>query len=215
MIEALSHPPPSPHRRQGAWRLRALALKARQAQLSGGALLGAGVALTVAGLATLAWSGIVTGAPRFILLVLAAAILRGRLLSMRLGAMMPADGIAALPLPGVVRRWTSLGEGVALLLAAGLGAYGSHSRIALPIAGATAVLLLFTGLRGSRQPARAHPTTLLALSCLAAAVEPLWGWRGQSLVIGLCVVAAALSVQLLAGPRRTADLPSAPGPDAG
>jgi hypothetical protein len=188
--------------------LRPLAERARQAQLSGHALIGAGLALTVFGGAVLLWSGIVTGAPRFLLLVLAAGVIRGRLLAMRLSAMTPADGIAAAPASGVLRGWLNLGEAAALLLAGGLAAYGSGSRLGPALGATTALLLLMIGLRrrnahAVHQPVRPHPTTLLAITCLVAALEPLWGWRGQSLVIGLSVISMVLLVQLLRAPRRS------------
>ncbi len=204
LVIPTTSPPPSAPRPRGAWRLRRLAARAREAQLSGHVLIGTGLALTVLACATLAWSGIVSGVPRFLLLLLSAALLPTRLLSSRLSAMIPADGIAAPPASGGLRRWLSIWQSAAVLLAAGLNSFGSHSRLGPAIAAAAAVLLLLLGLRrmtanAFRQP-QPHPTSVLALACVVAAVEPLWGWRGQSVVIGLCVIAAALAVELLRPP---------------
>ncbi len=208
MSEALSDPPaaPRPHRTPS---LRALAWRARQAQLSGNALLGAGVALSVLAAAMLLWSGIVTGAPRVVLLLLAAGGIRLRLLATRLSGMVPADGVAEPPPSGPLRRWMSLWETAALLLAAGMAAYGSGSRIGPMVGGAAGGLLLLVGLRrraadGAPLVIRPHPTTLLAVACLVAAFEPLWGWRGQSLVIGAGAIAAVLAVQLARPARHAA-----------
>ena len=40
--------------------------------------------------------------------------------------------------------------------------------------------------------AEADPTAALAVVCLAALFEPLLNWRGQALLIGLCVISAML-----------------------
>ncbi len=194
--------PPPRLRRHGAGRFRALAWRARDAQLSGHGLLGLGVSLTALGSAVLLWGGLTHGLVRGVLLLIAAVAIRGRLLSSRLSAMMPADGLASNPTPGATRRWLSLWLSAVFMMAAGFSAFGSHLDYG-PFAGLVpAVLLLLVGVKRKLHHAgqlfwKPHPTTLLALACLVAMVEPLWGWRGQSLVIGLCAVAAVLALQLL------------------
>jgi hypothetical protein len=44
---------------------------------------------------------------------------------------------------------------------------------------------------------------LLTAACLVAAIEPLWGWRGQTLAIALAVIAAGAA---LTAARRTLGL---------
>jgi len=61
---------------------------------------------------------------------------------------------------------------------------------------AAAALVLLGGLRGRAPRARRlYPTLLLAMTAAAAAFEPLWGWRGQTLLIGLGVISVVLVVQ--------------------
>ena len=210
-MSAAPSEPPSRARARGAGRLRAVAWRARDARLSGNALLALGVGLTALGSALLLWAGLTHGLVRAALLLISAAAIRGRLLSSRLSAMMPADGLSSSPAPGAARRWLSLWLSAVFMLAAGFSAFGSHLDYGAFAGLVAAALLLLVGLKRRLHHAgqlfwRPHPTTLLALACLAAMAEPLWGWRGQSLVIGLCAIAAVLALQLLlpAGRRRAA-----------
>ena len=189
--------------------LRNLARQARAVQLGGHALLGAGAGLTALAAAVLLWSGIVTGAPRAILLLAAAGLLSLRLLVVRLGAMTPADGMAA-PVPrGGLARWMNPVESAILLVAAGLNPFGSGSDVS-PVLGIVAAAVLIAACirrrsdRAVTEPSRPHPTTLLAVVCLAAMFEPLWGWRGQTLIIGLCAISVVLAVQGLRAPPPAA-----------
>jgi hypothetical protein len=189
--------------------LRNLARRARGAQLGGHALLGAGLGLTVLAAAVLLWGGIVTGAPRVVLLLLAAGLLSLRLMVVRLGAMTPADGMAAPAPRGGLVRWMNPMESAVLLIAAGLNPFGSGSDVSPVIGIIAAILLVLACLRrrsdhAVREPSKPHPTMLLAIVCLAAIFEPLWGWRGQSLIIGLCVISVVLTVQVLRAPRQAA-----------
>jgi phosphatidylglycerophosphate synthase len=51
--------------------------------------------------------------------------------------------------------------------------------------------------------AKPHRMAALTAACLVGAVEPLWGWRGQSLMIGLVVIALGAAVTVA---RRTRTL---------
>jgi phosphatidylglycerophosphate synthase len=64
--------------------------------------------------------------------------------------------------------------------------------------------------RGLDQPAdfsgpmaKPHRMAALTLTCLIAAAEPLWGWRGESLAIGLAVIALGTALTVA---RRTVRL---------
>lgn len=190
-------------------RLRNLARRARKLQLSGSVLVGVGVGLTALAAAVLLWTGIITGAPRAVFLVAAAGLLSLRLTTVRLGAMTPADGMdAPAPRNGML-RWLTPIESAVLLLAAGLHAFGSGSDISPLIGAVAAVLLLAACIRrraghAVSEPSRPHPSTLLVVACLAAVFEPLWGWRGQTMIIGLCVISAVLLVQVVVAPRQAA-----------
>lgn len=188
------------------WRLRNLARRARAVQLSGDALNGVGFAMTVLAAATLLWAGIVTGAPRVILLLLGAGMLSLRLMAVRLASMTPADGLASAAPRGGLARWLSAIESAVLMLAAGLNPFGSGSDIG-PILGLIAAALVLTvsvrlkTAHAVSEPSNPHPTSLLAAVLIASIFEPLWGWRGQILLIGLCVISAVLAVQAVRAPR--------------
>jgi hypothetical protein len=188
------------------WRLRNLARRAREVQLSGDALIGAGFAMTVLASATLLWAGIVTGAPRVILLLLAAGMLSLRLMAVRLGSMTPADGLASAAPRGGLARWLSAIESAVLMVAAGLNLFGSGSNIGPVFGLVAAALVLAVSVRlktahAVSEPSNPHPTSLLAAFSVASIFEPLWGWRGQTLLIGLCAISAVLAVQAVRAPR--------------
>jgi hypothetical protein len=189
--------------------VRDLARKVRISQVGGNALLGAGLSLTVLAAALMLWAGIITGGGRVVVLILAAALIRVRLLAVRLGGMTPADGMNAPPPSRGLIRWLNPIETAVLMVAAGLNAFGSGSDIA-PLLGVMAGLLaLWASARrrsghGVHEPSRPHPTTLLAVTCLIATAGPLWGWRGQTMITGLCVISAVLVVQIVWAPRRVA-----------
>ncbi len=191
------------------FRLRTLARRAREVKLSGNALVGVGVGLTALASAVLLWTGIITGAPRAVFLVVAAGLLSVRLTAVRLGAMTPADGIdAPAPRNGIL-RWLTPIESAVLLIAAGLHPFGSGSDIG-PLFGLLAAALLIVAFIRRRaghavsEPAKPHASTLLAFTCIAAVFEPLWGWRGQVMIGGLCLISAVLLVQVVLAPRRAA-----------
>ena len=71
------------------------------------------------------------------------------------------------------------------------------------VAGALAILVSVR-LRSDHavtEPSNPHPTTLLQFTCLASMFETLWGWRGVTMIIGLCVISAVLIVQAVRAPR--------------
>jgi hypothetical protein len=51
--------------------------------------------------------------------------------------------------------------------------------------------------------AKPHRMAALTVACTASALEPLWGWRGVSLMIGLGVIALGAALTLV---RRTRTL---------
>jgi hypothetical protein len=185
---------PSPE----AFSLRNLARRARAERIGSPALILTSLALCVMAAALLVWAGIVTGWVRIILLLLAAAAISLRRLAGRLGAVAGVDGVDEPTPHGPRRRWIELWEVVAVLLAAGFCAYGSGSRLGPAVGALAALLVLAGGWLSRKRPgavpaARPGPSSTLAVVCLVAAVEPLWGWRGQSLVIGLCLISAILA----------------------
>jgi hypothetical protein len=186
----------------GAWRLRSLARRARSLRLSGRALLATSIAFCVMSCMLLLWSGIVSGAPRAVLLLLVAGGLQLRLLTARLGALTASDGVAAPSGSAVLRRWSALWEEAIILLAAGVSAWAAHVNVGLLAGLVAAALLLATGWRrrhvhAIQIPSRPDATTVLSVVCLVALFEPLWGWHGVTMTIGLCAVCAVLVAQFL------------------
>jgi hypothetical protein len=177
--------------------IRSLGRKARQNQISGNALLAVGLGLAVLASALLLWAGIVTGPVRAALLLIAAALMPLRFLVSRLSALTLADGVAG-SINSTLRRWMGHGEAAVLLLAAGFCAFGSGQDLGPVLGAVCAGLLVLAGLRG---PAAywlgLYPTLLLGATAVVAAFEPSWGWRGQSFLVGLSVIAVVLTVHVL------------------
>jgi MFS family permease len=177
--------------------IRTLGRRARQNQISGAALLGVGVGLAVFAAALLLWAGIVTGPVRAILLLIAAGIMPVRFVVSRLSALTMADGVAG-SVNSTVRRWLSHGEAAGLLLAGGFNAFGSGQDMGPVLGGVCAGLLALAGFRGpAPYPLGLYPTLLLGATAVVAAFEPAWGWRGQSFLVGLSVIALVLTVHVL------------------
>lgn len=179
--------------------VRRLGRKAREHQISGHALMSVAMGLAVFAAALLLWAGIVRGPIRVILLLLAAAVIPLRLLANRLSAVTVADGVEGGAVNSTLRRWLSHWEAAGLLIAGGLCAFGSGHDMGAVLGPVCAALLVVAGLRG---PVRGYwlglyPTPLLAVTATVAAFEPAWGWRGQTFLAGLSVIALVLIVQVL------------------
>jgi hypothetical protein len=195
MSEAMNDPA-GPHAGE-TLDIRSLGRRARENQISGAALMGVGLGLAVFAAALLLWAGIVTGPVRVALLLIAAAITPARFLISRLSALTLADGVTG-SINSALRRWISHGEAAGLLLAGGFCAFGSGHDMGPVLGGVCAGLLLLGGLR--RRTAYLlglYPTLLLGAVAVVAAFEPAWGWRGQSLLAGLSVIALVLAVHVL------------------
>jgi hypothetical protein len=179
--------------------IRALGRKARAHQISGNALLGLGSGLAVFSSALLLWAGIVEGPVRAVLLLLSAAIMPARLLINRLSAVTLADGVAGST-NSAVRRWLHHGEAAAMVAAGGFCAFGSGHDMGAVLGLLCAALVMLSALRGPLRTAflySVYPRLILAFTAAVAAFEPLWGWRGQSFLVGLSAILAVLIVQLL------------------
>jgi hypothetical protein len=177
--------------------IRTLGRKARENQISAAALMGVGLGLAVLASALLLWAGIVTGPVRVALLLIAAALMPLRFIVSRLSALTLADGVAG-SINSTLRRWMGHGEAAVLMLAGGFCAFGSGQDVGAVLGAVCAGLLVLAGLRG---PAAywlgLYPTLLLGATAVVAAFEPSWGWRGQSFLVGLTVIAVVLTVHVL------------------
>lgn len=176
----------------------------------------ASVAFAVLGAALMLGAG-VTGAAaaRAPLLVVAAACIQLRLLCNLLDGMVAVEhgrGSSAGPI------WNELPDrlsDVVLLAAAGYCASAGGVRFASEAGWIAAVLALLTAYlrelgRGLGFPsdfsgpmAKQRRMDVLAVACLVSALEPLWGWRGGTLTIGLVVIALGAAITAA---RRTRTL---------
>lgn len=179
--------------------VRTLGRKARDNQISGNALMAVALGLAVFAAAVLLWAGIVQGPVRVALLLIAAVILPVRILATQLSAVTLADGVEGAT-NSTVRRWLNHWEAAGLLLAGGLCAFGSGHDMGAVMGAICAALLLLAEWRGPTRAGfllRLYPTSMLALTAVVSVFEPWWGWRGQTFLVGLNVIAVVLIVQVL------------------
>jgi phosphatidylglycerophosphate synthase len=171
------------------------------------------VAFAVLGAMLLMGAGVTAGAAlRAPLLILAGACIQLRLLCNLLDGMVAVEhgrGSAAGPI------WNELPDrlsDVVLLAAAGYAARAAGLRFASELGWICAVLALLTayvrelgrelGFTAdySGPMAKQQRMDVLTLACAVSVVEPLWDWRGQSLLIGLGVIAVGAAITAV---RRT------------
>jgi hypothetical protein len=201
----MSHTVPDPvSATREAFGLKTLGRQARRAQLSGNVLIAVGLSLAVLACAMLLWAGIVTGWPRVTLLLVAAALMPLRLLVNQLSGVTLSDGIGHAT-NSIARRWLGHWEAAGMMVAAGLNIFGSHHDTGPLFGLAAGGLLLLARLRHRAAKMRLYPTLVLAFACVVSTFEPLWGWHGQVLMIGLSAVCAVLVWQAVRpGPAEQA-----------
>jgi hypothetical protein len=190
--------------------LKTLGRHARRAQLSGNVLMAVGLSLAVSSAVLLLWAGLAADWLRVVLLLLAAALIPLRLLVNRLSGLTLSDGIGRAT-NSMARRWLGHWEAAALMVAAGLNIFDQHHDTG-PLYGlAAGGLLLLARLRHrASENMRLYPTLMLAFTCVVSTFEPLWGWRGQVMMIGLsaiCVVLIWQAVRLAVVAPAPADDP--------
>lgn len=149
-------------------------------------------------------------------LIAAAVCIQLRLLANMLDGMVAVEhglGSTAGPI------WNELPDRIAdalFLVGAGYGAWLAGQSDGAWLGWLAAVLAVLTAYvrelgRGLGQPAnfsgpmaKPHRMFALTVTCLVAAAEPLWGWQGESLVIGLTVIAAGSLWTVIRRTRRLA-----------
>jgi phosphatidylglycerophosphate synthase len=172
------------------------------------------VAVAALGGACLLMAGTAEGVGRAVLLVLAAVCVQLRLLCNMLDGMVAVEHGMGSPTGPI---WNELPDRIADLLFI-VGA-GYCAAILLPagewlgwLAGVLAVLTAYVRElgRGLGQPAdfsgpmaKPHRMFTLTVTCLIAAFEPIWGGKGEVILIGLAVIALGSLITLW---RRTAHL---------
>lgn len=200
--------------RGSGWAQR-LAARLAAARISPNQISGASVLSAALGAALLLASGVLPGWWRCGALVAAAACVQGRLVCNLLDGMVAVEygrGSSAGPI------WNELPDRVSdalLLVAAGYGAALAGLAWAQALGWLCAVLAVLTAYvrelgRALGQPAdfsgpgaKPQRMAILTFACLVAAAEPRWGWRGQTLAMGLGVIAILAAVTSV---RRTRTL---------
>jgi phosphatidylglycerophosphate synthase len=173
------------------------------------------LAFAALGCGLLVWSGEVYGAARAAALVAAAACVQLRLLANMLDGMVAVEHGRGSPAGPI---WNELPDRLAdalFLVGAGYGAMLAGIWQAEPLGWIAALLAVMTAYvrelgRGLGLPAdfsgpMAKPHRMAALTglCLISAAEGLWGWRGETLAIGLGLTAIGTAVTVA---RRTLHL---------
>ncbi len=191
-----------PIKSRGADWAQALAKTLAGAGIAPDVISAGSVVFAAAGAASLVISSLALDHRRSFALIAAAACVQGRLICNLLDGMVAVEyarGSSAGPI------WNELPDRIAdLLLLVGAGYAGAMlgQPYAEPLgwlAGALAVLTAYVRElgRGLGQPAdfsgpmaKPHRMAALTAACVLSALEPLWGGRGQVLLIALAVIAA-------------------------
>jgi phosphatidylglycerophosphate synthase len=146
-------------------------------------------------------AGISGPVPRAMLLIGAGLCVQLRLICNLLDGMVAVEHGRGGPSGPI---WNELPDRIAdtlFLVGAGYCAFGAGLDIGQPLGWAAAVLAVLTAYvrelgRGLGLPAdfsgpmaKPHRMAALTLTCVVAALEPLWGWNGGSILLGLAVIA--------------------------
>ena len=211
--------PPVENRRPLKSRGTAWARSLAAASAHGGAtpdmISATSIAFAVLGAGLFLWSGVGPGPWRAIAFVGAGICIQLRLLCNLLDGMVAVEherGGSAGPI------WNELPDRLAdalFLVGAGYGAYSAGLEAAAVIGWLAAWLAALTAYirelgRGLGFPAdfagpmaKPHRMAALTLTCVVSALEGLWGWHGQSMLIGLSVITLGTAVTAV---RRTRTL---------
>ena len=173
------------------------------------------VAFAVVGSAGLAMAGQSEGVARVGWLLLGAVGIQLRLLANMLDGMVAVEHGRGGPSGPI---WNELPDRIAdalFLVSAGYGSAAAGLEAGAWLGWLAAVLAVLTAYvrelgRGLGFPAdfsgpmaKPHRMFALTVACLVAMAEPLWGWKGQSMLVVLGVIAAGSLVTVW---RRTAHL---------
>ena len=194
------------------WSQRLAARLARMG-VSPDLISGASVTIAILGGALLCWTGMLAGPERVICLFLAAVCIQLRLLANMMDGMVAVEHSLGSPYGPI---WNELPDRIADLLflaGAGYGAAAAGHGLGSALGWLCAVLAVLTAYirelgRSLGHPAdfrgpmaKPHRMFALTVACVVAMFEPLWGWRGQTFMIALAII--AIGAILTAG-RRTA-----------
>jgi phosphatidylglycerophosphate synthase len=201
--------------RDAGWAHRAAAALAA-ANASPDVISAASFAFAAFGAAMLLGAGLTESWPlRAVLLLGAAASIQLRLVCNLLDGMVAVEHGRSSPAGAIWNELPDRFSDVALLAAAGYCAAGGGLLFAVEIGWLCASLALLTAYLRELGRALGFPADFsgpmakqqrmaaLTIACVASAIEPLWGWRGQTLMIALAVVALGTAFTAL---RRTRTL---------
>jgi len=193
----------------------ALASALGKARVSPDTISFCSIAVAVLGAAALGVSGSTEGVGRVAWLLLAAVCIQLRLLANMLDGMVAVEHGRGGPAGPI---WNELPDRIAdalFLVAAGYGVVAAGLHHGAWVGWMTTVLAILTAYirelgRGlgfaadfSGPMAKPHRMFALTVACLISMAEPLWSWRGETMLIGLAVIALGCVITLW---RRTARL---------
>ncbi|KRB42941.1 CDP-alcohol phosphatidyltransferase family protein [Phenylobacterium sp. Root700] len=199
----MSEPAPEnrrPLKTRGASWAQGLASALARAGLSPDAISAGSVGFAVLGCALFVMAGSASGMARGGLLIGAGVCIQLRLVCNLLDGMVAVEHGKGGPSGPI---WNELPDRIAdalFLVGAGYCASASGLALGVPLGWAAAVLAVLTAYirelgRGLGFPAdfsgpmaKPHRMAALTATCAVAAFEPLWGWRGQALVVGLAII---------------------------
>lgn len=199
----MSEPTPEnrrPLKTRGASWAQGLASALARAGLSPDAISAGSVVFAVLGCALLVMAGSAAGLTRGGLLIGAGVCIQLRLVCNLLDGMVAVEHGKGGPSGPI---WNELPDRIAdalFLVGAGYCASASGLALGVPLGWAAAVLAVITAYvrelgRGLGFPAdfsgpmaKPHRMAALTATCAVAAFEPLWGWQGQALVVGLAII---------------------------
>jgi phosphatidylglycerophosphate synthase len=194
---------------------RGLAARLAGAKVGPDAISATSVAFAVLGGALMMASGAFEGWGRALALVAAALCIQGRLLCNLLDGMVAVEHGRASPAGPVWNELPDRFADVFLLAGAGYGAQTAGLSGGDALGWIAAVLAVMTAYvrelgRGLGQPAdfsgpmaKQHRMAALTATCGIAALEPLWGGKGEVILMGLLVIGAGTLVTVA---RRTRNL---------
>ena len=189
-----------PLKTRGASWAQGLASGLARAGLSPDAISAGSVMFAILGCALFVMAGSTVGLARGGLLMGAGVCIQLRLVCNLLDGMVAVEHGKGGPAGPI---WNELPDRIAdalFLVGAGYCAAASGLALGVPLGWAAAVLAVMTAYvrelgRGLGFPAdfsgpmaKPHRMAALTATCAVAAFEPLWGWHGQALIVGLAII---------------------------
>ena len=189
-----------PLKTRGASWAQGLASALARAGLSPDAISAGSILFAVVGCGLFVMAGSAAGLTRGGLLIGAGVCIQLRLVCNLLDGMVAVEHGKGGPAGPI---WNELPDRIAdalFLVGAGYCASASGLALGVPLGWAAAVLAVMTAYvrelgRGLGFPAdfsgpmaKPHRMAALTATCAVAAFEPLWGWQGQAIAIGLAII---------------------------